>query len=89
MVDRYGWRPGSAYQQYQTLVTDCEQVLSPEHRNTLGTRYGLAHWAGRSGWHDLAIDLFEHLIQDQLQIMTPDHPDIAATRDALTALQQS
>ncbi|RKT07618.1 hypothetical protein BX286_5683 [Streptomyces sp. 3211.6] len=51
------------------------------------TRAALAHWRGRSGDPRGAIALLSDLLNEQLRVLRPDHPDLATTQEALAYWQ--
>ncbi|MEV0530580.1 NB-ARC domain-containing protein [Kitasatospora sp. NPDC050463] len=52
------------------------------------TRAALAHWRGRSGDRRGAVALLSDLLNEQLRVLRPDHPDLVTTQQALTYWQK-
>ncbi|MER5638092.1 NB-ARC domain-containing protein [Kitasatospora sp. NPDC002227] len=52
------------------------------------TRAALARWRGQSGDPRGAVALLSDLLNEQLRVLRPDHPDLATTRQALTYWQE-
>ncbi|MFJ3176323.1 hypothetical protein ACIPJK_36910 [Streptomyces roseus] len=52
------------------------------------TRAALACWRGRSGDPRGAVALLSDLLNQQLRVLRPDHPDLATTQQALTYWRQ-
>ena len=66
-----------------------EQVLGPDHPDTLTTRNNLAvayHSAGRFGE---AIELYKRVLADQERVLGPDHPKTLTTRNNLAGAYRS
>ncbi|MDH6137489.1 hypothetical protein P3T37_006922 [Kitasatospora sp. MAA4] len=52
------------------------------------TRAAIAHWRGRSGDPRGAVAVLSDLLNEQLRVLRPDHPDLATTQRALTYWQE-
>ncbi|TYC66652.1 tetratricopeptide repeat protein [Streptomyces sp. CB01881] len=52
------------------------------------TRAALARWRGQSGDRRGAVALLSDLLNEQLRVLRPDHPDLATTRQALAYWQE-
>ncbi|MEV4556266.1 NB-ARC domain-containing protein [Kitasatospora sp. NPDC049285] len=52
------------------------------------TRAALARWRGQSGDPRGAVALLSDLLNEQLRVLRPDHPDLATTQQALTYWQE-
>ena len=63
-----GWTgeddPGQARELFAALLPDVEQVLGPDHPETLKARASHARWTGQAGDPGLARDLFAALLPD-------------------------
>ena len=57
-----------------------EQVLGPEHPDTLAARYELARWTGEAGGRAAARDLFAALLPVLERVLGPEHPDTLIAR---------
>ena len=60
-----------------------EQVLGPEHEETLFTRHQLARWTGEAGDPAGARDLFAGLLPVFERVLGPEHPRTLAARHQL------
>ena len=60
-----------------------EQVLGPEHAETLFTRHQLARWTGEAGDPAGARDLFAGLLPVFERVLGPEHPRTLAARHQL------
>ncbi|MEV8099271.1 hypothetical protein [Kitasatospora sp. NPDC085879] len=52
------------------------------------TRAALARWRGQSGDPRGAVALLSDLLNEQLRVLRPNHPDLATTQQALTYWQE-
>ncbi|WP_083899805.1 tetratricopeptide repeat protein [Nocardia abscessus] len=64
-------------------LTDHEQLLGPDHPDTLVSRNNLANAYGSAGRLAEAITLHEQNLADRERVRGPDHPDTAASRESL------
>jgi hypothetical protein len=73
----------------ERLLADQEQVLGPDHPNTLVAReeLGLAYQA--AGRTDEAITLHEQNLAARERVLGPDHPDTLNPRGSLAAAYQA
>ena len=72
----------------ETLVTDTQRVLGPDHPDALASREHLAGAYLSAGDLKRAIPLYEQNLTDYQRILGPnhpDHPDILAARNNLAA----
>ncbi|MFB7619135.1 NB-ARC domain-containing protein [Kitasatospora sp. NPDC056181] len=63
-------------------------VTDPDRSAIFRTRAALARWRGRSGDPRGAVALLSDLLDEQLRVLRPDHPDLATTRQALAYWQE-
>jgi tetratricopeptide (TPR) repeat protein len=68
---------------HEKLASDCEQVLGPDHLDTLASRDNLATAYRRAGQSKKAIPMHEQALADRERVLGPDHPDTLASRDNL------
>jgi hypothetical protein len=73
----------AARDQYAALVPVIEQVLGPEHPDTLLGQGNLAHWAGRAGDAAAARDQYAALVPVIEQVLGPEHRATLASREEL------
>ena len=66
-----------------------EQVLGPDHPDTLITRNNLAGAYDSVGRFGEAIELYERVLADQERILGPDHPDTLTVRNNLAGAYYS
>ena len=88
---KYGHDLGIKYKtvELSAAVEVIEDVLGPDHPDTLTVRNNLAgayHSAGRFGE---AIELFEQVLADRVRVLGPDHPDTLTTRNNLAGAYRS
>jgi Tetratricopeptide repeat len=57
-----------------------EQLLGPEHPDTLTTRHNLARWTGQAGDPAAARDLYAELLPVRERVLGPEQPDTLTTR---------
>ena len=67
----------------ERLVADREQVLGPDHPDTLGARHGLALAYRDAGRTAEAIALLERTLADRERVLGADHPDTLGARHGL------
>ena len=72
----------------RTLLADIEQVLGPNHRDTLGSRDNLAATYQAAGRAAEAIPLFQQILAARERLLGPDHPDTLTSRNNLAASYQ-
>ena len=76
----------AAARDLQRRVLDArEQVLGPEHPDTLTARHNLACWTGQAGDPAAARDLLAALLPVLERVLGPEHPDTLTTRGDLAA----
>ncbi|MDX3534174.1 tetratricopeptide repeat protein [Streptomyces sp. MB09-01] len=63
-------------------------VTRPNWSDVFGAHYGHAHWRGRAGDAAGAATSLTHLLNEQVRVLGPDHPDTAATRRELARWAQ-
>ena len=74
----------AAARDLQQRVLDArEQVLGPEHPDTLMARHELASWTGEAGDPAAARDLFAGLLPVRERVLGPEHPVTLAARHQL------
>jgi len=85
---KYGHDLGIEYKtvELSAAVAVVEDVLGPDHPDTLNTRSNLAGAYGDVGRFAEAIELFEQVLADQERVLGPDHPDTLATRNNLAGV---
>ena len=66
-----------------------EQVLGPDHFDTLTARNNLAGAYEDVGRFGEAIELYKRVLADQEQVLGPDHPDTLTTRNNLAVAYHS
>ncbi|MBT2467311.1 tetratricopeptide repeat protein [Streptomyces sp. ISL-66] len=55
----------------------------PDWSDVFGAHFGHAHWRGRAGDPVGAATSLTHLLNEQVRVLGPAHPDTAATREEL------
>ena len=65
------------------VLADAEQLLGPDHPNTLTSRNNLARAYGSAGRLREAITLFERTLADAERVLGPDHPNTQLSRGNL------
>ena len=88
---KYGHDLGIEYKtvELSAAVGVIEDVLGPDHPDTLMVRNNLAfayHSVGRFGE---AIELFERVLADRVRVLGPDHPDTLSARNNLAGAYHS
>ena len=73
----------AARDQFAALLPALEQVLGPEHPETLASRGGLAYWTGEAGDAAAARDQFAALLPDLERVLGAEHPVTLIVRDGL------
>jgi hypothetical protein len=63
------------------VLGDCEQLLGPDHPNTLTCRTNLAGAYQSAGRLDQAIPLCEATLTERERVLGPDHPNTLASRN--------
>lgn len=71
---------------YEQVLHSFEQVLGPQHPNTLGTRQNLAGLYQNQGKYEQAQVLYEQVLSSREQVLGTQHPDTLGTRRALDNL---
>jgi hypothetical protein len=69
-----------ALRQAQELLAEQEQVLGPDHPDTLLTRSDIAVLTRKTGHANTALRLAQELLADRERVLGPDHPDTLETR---------
>ncbi|MER7484299.1 tetratricopeptide repeat protein [Streptomyces sp. NPDC126510] len=75
--------PERAMELFKELLPDFDQVLGPNHRDTLTVRADIAEWTGETGTAgaaEHAVELFKELLPDQVRALGDDDPDTLTTR---------
>jgi hypothetical protein len=72
-----------AIELYRRNCEDGEQLLGPDHPDTLTFRNDLAGAYRAAGDLGRAIPLFEATLADRLRVLGPDHPDTLTSRNNL------
>ena len=82
---KYGHDLGIEYKtvELSAAVEVIEDVLGPDHPDTLNTRSNLAGAYRSVGRFDEAIELFERVLAEQERVLGPDHPDTLTVRNNL------
>ena len=82
---KYGHDLGIEYKtvELSAAVEVIEDVLGPDHPDTLNTRSNLAGAYRSVGRFDEAIELFEQVLAEQERVLGPDHPDTLIVRNNL------
>ncbi len=75
----YAGRPSPALSALRDLLADEEQILGPDHANTLITRATIAQLMDETGDRDEALDLLRQVSQDQVRVLGSEHPATEAT----------
>ena len=73
----------------EPLIEDCERLLGPDHRDTLGSRDNLATAYRAAGRAAEAIPLNERTLADLERLLGPDHRHTLASRDNLASAYQA
>ena len=77
-----------AIQVAEQLLADCEQVLGPDHPNTMTSRNNLANAYREAGRVSEAIPLFERTLADRERLLDPDHLHTMISRNSLALAYQ-
>ena len=72
----------------EPLIGDCEQVLGPDHPDTLTSRNDLANAYRAAGRTAEAITLFEQTLAAFERVLGPDHADTLSSRNDLAHAYQ-
>ena len=88
---KYGHDLGIEYKtvELSAAVEVIEDVLGPNHPDTLATRNNLAFAYDSVGRFDEAIELYERVLADQERVLGPDHPDTLTSRNNLASAYDS
>ncbi len=70
----------TAQSQSQVMLHACQQVLGPEHPDTLAAQHNLAGWTGRAGDPAAARDQLAALLPLRHRACGPEHPDTLLAR---------
>jgi len=70
----------AARDQFAALLLVDQQVLGPEHPDTLRDRNNLVFWTGEAGDPAAARDQFAGLLPVRERVSGPEHPDTLAAR---------
>ncbi|HEV2377793.1 MAG TPA: tetratricopeptide repeat protein, partial [Streptosporangiaceae bacterium] len=73
----------------ERTLAAAEQVLGPDHPDTMAARNNLASAYQSAGRLGEAILLFEQALADRKRILGPDHPDSLGSRNNLASAYQS
>jgi hypothetical protein len=82
-----GPRPVNNLSTWVSWAPMFEQVLGPDHPDTLTTRSNIANWRGQAGDPVGALREFEALLVDQLRVLGADHPDTLWTRNNIAFMR--
>ena len=82
---KYGHDLGIEYKMVElsAAVGVIEDVLGPDHPDTLSARNNLPGAYEDVGRFDEAIELYERVLADRVRVLGPDHPDTLGTRNNL------
>ena len=72
-----------------TTTTHAEQLLGPDHPDTLTSRNGLAGALRAAGNLERAIPLYEQTLTDRTRVLGPDHPSTLTSRNNLAGALES
>ncbi|MGW2740735.1 NB-ARC domain-containing protein [Streptomyces sp. NPDC001450] len=65
-----------------------EATVRSNWLKVFAAHHGHAHWRGRAGDAAGAAVSFTHLLNEQIRVLDPDHPDVRATREELAHWQE-
>jgi Tetratricopeptide repeat len=82
-------RAAASAEQYERLLLWEEQVLGPEHSDTLASRNNLAAAYRAAGRLAEALPLFQRTLADRERLLGPEHPDTLASRGNLATAYQA
>ena len=71
---------------WKSVLTFCEQVLGPEHPDTLGTVNNLALLYWGQGKYEQAELLYQRALEAKERVLGPEHPDTLSTINNLAVL---
>ena len=88
---KYGHDLGIEYKtvELSAAVGVIEDVLGPDHPDTLSVRNNLAVAYDSVGRFGEAIELFEQVLAEQERVLGPDHPDTLSVRNNLAVAYDS
>ena len=88
---KYGHDLGIEYKtvELSAAVEVIEDVLGPDHPDTLTTRNNLAFAYHSAGRFNEAIELYERVLADRVRVLGPDHPDTLTVRNNLALAYDS
>jgi tetratricopeptide (TPR) repeat protein len=86
--DLEGGRAAASAEQYERVLAWEEQVLGPDHPNTLTSRHNLALAYRATGRLAEALALFERTLADFERILGPEHPATLTSRNNLAYAYQ-
>ena len=88
---KYAYNLGSVYEavELDVAVSVVEDVLGPDHPDTLGVRNNLAGAYRSAGRLAEAIELYEQVLDECKRLLGTDHPDTLNTRNSLAAAYES
>jgi Tetratricopeptide repeat len=82
-LNELGDSTDQAIQVAEALLADMEQILGPDHPDTLASRGNLANAHRDAGRAAEAIALHERTLADMERVLGPDRPDTLASRNNL------
>jgi tetratricopeptide (TPR) repeat protein len=85
-VGKYFYQRGQYWEAEPLLksaLSICEQVLGPEHPETLGTVNNLAILYWQQGKYEEAEPLYQRALEAQERVLGPEHPNTAQSLDNL------
>jgi tetratricopeptide (TPR) repeat protein len=71
---------------WKSALAICEQILGPEHPDTLGSLNNLAAFYTDQGKYEEAEPLFQRALEARERVLGPNHPDTAQSLDNLAIL---
>ena len=75
--------PRRAALAFETLVAEYEQVLGPDHLDTLAILFKVAYWRSAIPDPPGTLAAFEALVAARLRVLGADHPDTLAAQYGL------
>jgi hypothetical protein len=79
----YAGRPTSALAALRDLLADEEQILGPDHANTLIVRATIAQLMYETGDRDEAHEMLRQVSQDQVRVLGSEDPATEVTLKVL------
>jgi tetratricopeptide (TPR) repeat protein len=74
---------GAAVEHWERMVSRCDDLLGPDHPDSLTARNSLAGAYESAGKLDRAIALSEQTLADRTRVLGTDHPDTLVSRSRL------